>query len=148
MSEIIIEDNTQQILEYDGAAWKEKNNGAYISVLDRYNASELFVDSVSKNYIDEYNADTELTTELAGYIWDGRYVMEDGIDAELSEYLFSKEVNSTGLRPNTEINITNLPLTTMLCVFLTSLSALIIYKYSCFRREKREKNAAEDNMEI
>lgn len=139
------EEKSSKGFTLDGESWKARKSETYVSILDMYEARDLFTEENTEKYARMNKKQAELDDTLRDYVFVSKE--KENIDAQLVDMLFSEEVKISNTRNYNE----NLNSNTILYVFI---SVLVIMIFTCFmvkfnlnRRKKREKYASEINME-
>lgn len=133
-------------LQLDAAAWKNKSTTTYTSLLDIYNASDLFTPKKTALYEQKRAREIQIQSARKDYVFLSE--MEEEIsEEEIINEIFSEEIQLSKIK-NYETHTQN----SRICAVLASIFAFLVFgicmlEYNNRRRNRREEIAAEINME-
>lgn len=133
-------------LELNGEAWKDRDITTYTSILDMYGAADLFSDKTTQQYQEMQEAGA-MDQQLADYLFSGRMQEAGTTDQELIDYIFTEELELTKVKNYNKDTNNYFLMLTMLGILVIMLFAMGLTEYNRRRRKRREKYAAEIDME-
>lgn len=133
-------------LNLNGEAWKNRNNTTYTSLLDRYEAADLFSDKSMRMYQQlEEEKHTE-QQELTEYIFSGQ--MQTKREEEyIIERIFAEEIQLSKVRDYSRNEDDYFICYVMAEILFVLVFVYILMKINAARRKRREAHAIEINME-
>lgn len=133
-------------MTFDGEAWKNRENITYTSILDIYNASDLFSSKSMEFYHESEQEKLVKQQEMVDYIFSDQLNTENS-DEELINYIFSEEIELSKVKKYSR-NENNYFICYILAIVLTVLVFVYLIMNFILRRKKRRgKYATEINME-
>ena len=133
-------------LELNGEAWKNRNNTTYTSLLDRYEAADLFSDKSMRLYRQlEEEKHTE-QQELTEYIFSGQ-MQTKSEEENMIERIFAEEIQLSKVRDYSRNEDDYFICYVMAEILFVLVFVYILMKINAGRRKRREAHAVEINME-
>lgn len=133
-------------LNLNGEAWKNRNNTTYTSLLDRYEAADLFSDKSIRLYQQlEEEKHTE-QQELTEYIFSGQ-MQTKSEEENMIERIFSEEIQLSKVRDYSRNEDDYFIYFVMAEILFVLVFVYILMKINAGRRKRREAHAVEINME-
>lgn len=133
-------------LVFDGNSWKDKDSKTYTSILDLYGISEIFSEEKNNLYEKKKEEDRKLQGELEEYIFSD-FSSEERIDDELTNYIFSEEIDTAKVKSYDTENKNNLLYIWGIGIIVAMIFIVILNKYNRNRKKRRVEFATEINME-
>lgn len=134
------------VLELNGEAWKNRDNTTYTSLLDMYEAADLFSDESMRLYQEQEEAQNTEQQELTEYIFSGK-MQTKSEEENMVEYIFSEEIQLSKVRDYSRKEEDYSICFAMAELFFVMLFLYILMKVNAGRRKRREAHAVEINME-
>lgn len=133
-------------LELNGEAWKNRNNTTYTSLLDRYEAADLFSDKSMRLYQRlEEKKNTEYQ-ELTEYIFSGQ-MQTKREEENMVERIFAEEIQLSKVRDYSRDEDDYSICFVMAEILFVLIFIFILMKINTGRRKRRETHAIKINME-
>lgn len=133
-------------LNLNGEAWKNRNNTTYTSLLDRYEAADLFSDKSMRLYQQlEEEKHTE-QQELTEYIFSGQ-MQTKSEEENMIERIFSEEIQLSKVKDYSRNEDDYFIYFVMAEILFVLVFVYILMKINAGRRKRREAHAVEINME-
>lgn len=133
-------------LELNGEAWKNRNNTTYTSLLDRYEAADLFSDKSMRLYQRlEEKKNTEYQ-ELTEYIFSGQ-MQTKREEENMVERIFAEEIQLSKVRDYSRDEDDYSICFVMAEILFVLVFIFILMKINTGRRKRREAHAIKINME-
>lgn len=133
-------------LELNGEAWKNRNNTTYTSLLDRYEASDLFSDKSMKLYQQLEEEKHIEQQELTEYIFSGQ-MQTKSEEENMIERIFAEEIQLSKVRDYSRNEDDYFICFVMAEILFVLVFVYILMKINAGKRKRREAHAAEINME-
>lgn len=133
-------------LNLNGEAWKNRNNTTYTSLLDRYEAADLFSDKSIRLYQqleEEKNIEQQ---ELTEYIFSGQMQIKSE-EEDMVERIFSEEIQLSKVKDYSRSEDNYFICYVMGEILFVLVFVCILMKINAGRRKRRETHAIEINME-
>lgn len=134
------------VLELNGEAWKNRDNTTYTSLLDMYEAADLFSDESMRLYQEQEEKQNTEQQELTEYIFSGK-MQTKSEEENMVEYIFSEEIQLSKVRDYSRKEEDYSICFAMAELFFVMLFLYILMKVNAGRRKRREAHAVEINME-
>lgn len=134
-------------MTFDGEAWKNRDNVMYTSLLDMYGASDLFSSKSMEIYNKLGQEELAEQQELVNYIFSGRLNTEDNNDEELINYVFSNEIEFSKTKDYGKNENDYFICYVMSAALVVLVFVCLLINFDVRRKKRREKYAAEINME-
>lgn len=133
-------------LNLNGEAWKNRNNTTYTSLLDRYEAADLFSKKSMRLYQQlEEEKHTE-QQELTEYIFSGQ-MQTKSEEENMVERIFAEEIQLSKVKDYSRNEDDYFICFVMAEVLFVLIFVYILMKINAGRRKRREAHAIEINME-
>lgn len=133
-------------LNLNGEAWKNRNNTTYTSLLDRYEAADLFSDKSMRMYQQQEEEKHTEQQELTEYIFSGQ--MQTKSEEEyMIEHIFAEEIQLSKVRDYSRNEDDYFICYVMAEILFVLVFVYILMKINAARRKRREAHAIEINME-
>lgn len=147
----MIKNNTRDSATYrnmtiDGDAWKDRELDTYMSILDMYDAAELFTKDLYEEYAAKVSESAEIDVERKETVFTVDEIDEKP-EQEIIDNIFSEEIKLSkvqeyGVRENNYVY-----LSWMIVILLLVICICILIKINISRNKRRKQYAAEINME-
>lgn len=133
-------------LNLNGEAWKNRNNTTYTSLLDRYEAADLFSKKSMRLYQQlEEEKHTE-QQELTEYIFSGQ-MQTKSEEENMVERIFAEEIQLSKVKDYSRDEDDYFICFVMAEILFVLIFVYILMKINAGRRKRREAHAIEINME-
>lgn len=133
-------------LNLNGEAWKNRNNTTYTSLLDRYEAADLFSKKSMRLYQQlEEEKHTE-QQELTEYIFSGQ-MQTKSEEENMVERIFAEEIQLSKVKDYSRNEDDYFICFVMAEILFVLIFVYILMKINVGRRKRREAHAIEINME-
>lgn len=133
-------------MELNGEAWKNRNNTTYTSLLDRYEAADLFSDKSMRLYQQLEEKKNIEQQELTEYIFSGQ-MQTKSEEENLVERIFAEEIQLSKGRDYSRDEDDYSVCFVMAEVLFVLVFIFILMKINTGRRKRREAHAIKINME-
>ena len=134
------------ILELNGEAWKNRDITTYTSLLDMYEAADLFSDESMRLYQEQKEEKNAQQQELTEYIFSGQ-MQTKSEEENMVERIFSEEIQLSKVRDYSRKEEDYSICFVMAELFFVMLFLYILMKVNAGRRKRREAYAVEINVE-
>lgn len=133
-------------LNLNGEAWKNRNNTTYTSLLDRYEAADLFSKKSMRLYQQlEEEKHTE-QQELTEYIFSGQ-MQTKSEEENMVERIFAEEIQLSKVKDYSRNEDDYFICFVMAEILFVLIFVYILMKINAGRKKRREAHAIEINME-
>lgn len=133
-------------LNLNGEAWKNRNNTTYTSLLDRYEAADLFSKKSMRLYQQlEEEKHTE-QQELTEYIFSGQMQTKNE-EENMVERIFAEEIQLSKVKDYSRNEDDYFICFVMAEILFVLIFVYILMKINTGRRKRREAHEIEINME-
>lgn len=133
-------------LELNGEAWKNRNNTTYTSLLDQYEAADLFSDKSMQLYQQLQEEKKAEQQELTEYIFSGQMQIEKEEEA-IVERIFAEEIQLSKVRDYSRNEDDYSICFVMGEILFVLVFIYILMRINTGRRKRREAYAVEINLE-
>ena len=137
---------TTGILTLDGEAWNNRDNTTYNSLLDINGVTELFSQESTDQYNDRKQESYTEQQELTEYLFSEQVEMENTEDNE-ADIIFSEEIRLSRSRDYSRSEEDYSICFVMAEIIFVLLFLYLLIKINAGRKKRREAHAAEINME-
>lgn len=133
-------------LELNGEAWKNRSNTTYTSLLDRYEAADLFSDKSMQLYQQLGEEKDKEYQGLTEYIFSGQ-MQTKREEENMVERIFAEEIQLSKVMDYSRDEDDYSICFAMAEILFVLVFIYILMKVNASRRKRRETDAVEINME-
>ena len=137
---------TSESMTLNGEAWKNRGNTTYTSLLDRYDAADLFSNR-SMNLYQEQKEQKHIQQEaMTEYIFSGQ-MQTQSKEENMVERIFSEEIQLSRVRDYNKKEDDYSIYFILMEILFVLIFIYILMKVNAGRKKRREANAVKINME-